>query len=336
MNISEYLETKIVGKYQIVEWGYTEDPNPIHFESYLQWINEKKNRPLIYLEGDRKTKRESLKNYYEEFQSALVFLFSYHDMKMFLGEQYSKKNEYSHKIASYTLGFEGIDYHLFIKEKLQLILEELLIYNPELEGRLSIDIHPVLERDLALRAGLGWQGKNSMLITRHSGSFFIIGSLLLNKKLNITRPRKVETDHCGQCTRCIDACPTNAIDSDNRTISAKDCISTFTIEEFKLDTIPSDKMNLSSGYFFGCDICQNVCPWNLRLERNLKNENIKILNEKQVKLIDFFINRSMTMIKEELELMSNGIFLKFFKNTSFERSGKRGILKNVLFYLKNN
>jgi epoxyqueuosine reductase len=172
-----------------------------------------------------------------------------------------------------------------------------------------------------------------MFISKKHGSFTLIGSILLNKKLSMPEG-KLDTDHCGQCTRCIDNCPTSAIDPETRTIISKDCISTFTIEEFKLETISSEKMDLNSGYIFGCDICQNVCPWNLRLERNSKIEKT-IFNQEQLELVNYLLVPPVTELQKSIEALSNNNYIQKFKNTSFERSGKRGVLKNLIFYLKN-
>jgi epoxyqueuosine reductase len=238
-------------------------------------------------------------------------------------------------IASFALGFEGLDYHDVLKVRLHLIGETLAQNNPHLKYQISLDVHPVLERDLAHRSGLGWIGKNSMLINRVEGSYFIIASLLLNQKYAIPF-RNIETDHCGKCTLCIDACPTGAINKGVRTIRASDCISTFTIEQMKLDSMPSEKMDLNSGNIFGCDICQDVCPWNKKLLNTLSLEaGGKKNTEMQNTLLDFFCSRSAEEIAIELQEMSNGHFRKKFRRTSFKRSGKQGILKNLYFYIKN-
>lgn len=318
--------------YDVVDFGYTEEPIPKTIEYYNQWVKDNLHAPLDYLAGERQDKRQDLKNHWSEFQSALVFLFSYHPTHFELQELYKNNPDWNGlKLASYTLGFEGLDYHNLLRTKLEGIGERLKLEH-ELEYKFTLDTHPVLERDLAGRAGLGWFGKNSMMINRHHGSFFIIGSLLLNKKLDI-EVKPTETDHCGQCTRCIDACPTEAIDPLTRTIMAKDCISTFTIEQFKLDSIPSDKMDLTSGTLFGCDICQDVCPWNKRIDRQQNFQKIQ-WNEEQKKILDFFVLRPVTDVHVELEKMTGGEFERFFQKTSFFRSGKRGLLKNIRLYLK--
>jgi epoxyqueuosine reductase len=314
----------------VVKYAYTEESKAISFKNFQSWLNLKLHGPLHYLEGDRAQKRQDLKLFWPEFESALVFLFSYKQTKIILDHDKSQKL----KIASYALGFEGFDYHHILKEKLHLIAQELLKDCPELKYQISLDVHPVLERDLALRSGLGWIGKNSMLINKEEGSYFIIASLLLNSRFKIP-VKNIETDHCGHCTSCIDACPTNAIDGKNRTIVASDCISTFTIEEMKLNAIPSKKMDLSSGSIFGCDICQDVCPWNKKLLKNIFSEKIVFsYTEMQKTILNYFSFREPKLIQNDLEILSVRQFIKKFKFTSLERSGKNGLLKNILFYLK--
>ena len=319
-------------KFDVVDFGYTEESIPQTLEAYNSWVEKGSHGPLLYLEGERQDKRQNLLNHWSEFQSAIVFLFSYHPTHFELMELAKNHPNWNGlKVASYTLGFEGADYHNLLRTKLDGI-GEILKTQYDLEYRLTLDTHPVLERDLAMRSGLGWFGKNSMLINRHEGSFFIIGSLLLNKKLDLTM-KAMETDHCGQCTRCVDACPTDAIDPITRTISARDCISTFTIEQFKVDTIPSEKMDLTSGFIFGCDICQDVCPWNKRVDNQQKFPRIE-WTEAQKKVLNFYMLRPVSELHNELEKMSGGEFERHFDKTSFSRSGKRGLLKNIRLYLK--
>ncbi|TDP51710.1 epoxyqueuosine reductase [Bacteriovorax stolpii] len=323
-----------LNSYGVVDFGYTEDPVPTTLEYYNQWVAANLHAPLHYLEGERQEKRQDLKNHWQDFQSAVVFLFSYHPTHSELQNLYQKNPNWNGlKLASYTLGFEGWDYHNLLREKLESI-GECLKKDHGVEFRLTLDTHPVLERDLAKRAGLGWFGKNSMLINRHQGSFFIIGSLLLDKKLDL-KTKAYETDHCGQCTRCIDACPTEAIDPVSRTIIAKDCISTFTIEQFKLDTIPSEKMTLKEGTLFGCDICQDVCPWNKRVDRQ-NSVSLSGWSDQQKKILDFFLLRPVEKVHQNLEEMSGKEFERVMEKTSFARSGRRGLLKNIRFYLKKD
>lgn len=320
------LEEKKLLSLGVVDFAYTEESAALNFDKYQNWINKKLHGPLSYLEGERGEKRSDLRLFWPEFQSAIVFLFSYKETKKKLSEEPS--NQF--KIASYALGFDGFDYHHILKEKLNSIASELLTDNPNLKFQISLDVHPVLERDLALRAGLGWIGKNSMLINKKEGSYFIIASLFFNQKFELPI-KKMDTDHCGQCTRCIIACPTNAIDGTTRTIRASDCISTYTIEQMKLDSAPSPKMDLSSGNIFGCDICQDVCPWNKKLLRNSLAITYSVM---QNSIMDFFCRRNPNEIITDMENTSDRQFKKRFMRTSFERSGKQGLLKNIFFYLK--
>lgn len=324
-------QTSDFKKWGVVDVGYTTEATPRSLSHYNNWVNQKNHQPLTYMEGERQDKRQSLINYWPPFKSALVFLFSYAEVNHELQNFYTKDPQWNgFKIASYTMGFNGNDYHLDLKDRLIEIGEFLKQSHPELHYKIVLDTHPVLERDLAFRAGLGWFGKNSMLISRDHGSYFIIGTLLFNQELDGFEVRPIETDHCGQCTKCIDSCPTMAIDPLKRTIIAKDCISTFTIEQFKLETLPSEKMTLKEGFVFGCDICQDVCPWN----KKIKNRDLLASSLINHPIIDFFLKQDKDKLKESLTAMTEGGFKRKFKNTSLERSGRRGFLKNVLTYFK--
>ena len=159
----------------------------------------------------------------------------------------------------------GRDYHFILKEKMHLLFDFIKSLHPEVEGRVFVDSAPVLDRAWAQRAGLGWIGKNSNLISRKTGSFFFIGEIILN--LELAYNQAPEGDFCGSCTRCIEACPTGAI-LDNRTINAEQCISYQTIEN--REEISSEIEERLSGRVFGCDICQDVCPWNKRALNHLE------------------------------------------------------------------
>jgi epoxyqueuosine reductase len=324
------LNDSLIKNLGVVDYAYTEQSKAIHFDQYQKWLDKNWHGPLAYLTGERGDKRQDLKLFWPEFQSAVVFLFSYKETKKKLIAETLHKQ----KVASFALGFEGLDYHHVLKEKLSLLALDFSKNIPNLKYQISLDVHPVLERDLALRSGLGWIGKNSMLINRKEGSYFIIASLLLNQKLALSN-QPIETDHCGQCNRCIEACPTDAIDGKTRTIRAQDCISTYTIEQMKLDTIPSQKMNLDSGYIFGCDICQDVCPWNKKLlDSVMSNKELPQYTELQNSILKYFCIRDPLEIIDEIKSISDRYFKKMFVRTSFERSGKNGLLKNLLFYLK--
>jgi epoxyqueuosine reductase len=329
--LNKVLSKDLLDEMNITDWGHTNDPIASSWSKFDDWVSKGHNGNLKYLEGERKDKRQSLEKYFPEFESAIVFQFSYTKEKFQLDEFYKSKESNGLKIASYVLGFEGVDYHFGLKENLERIGELLKKEDPTLEYKLSLDIQPVLERDLAYRAGLGWFGKNSMFISKSNGSFFILGSLLLNKKIDLD-PIKVETDHCGQCTRCIDACPTQAIDISTRTIISNKCISTFTIEEFKDNVEAPSGMELAQGEIFGCDICQDVCPWNTRLKRINKYESKREFSKEYSFIANFFLKRPLEQIISELNSLSNRKFQKLFFKTPLQRTGRIGLLKNLLFY----
>ncbi len=158
------------------------------------------------------------------------------------------------RVARYA---RGADYHAVLWSKLDALLAWLRVERPGVRGRSVADTAPLLERDFARLAGLGWIGKNTMLINRSIGSFTVLGSLLVDAELDYDPPHA--TDHCGTCTRCLDACPTGAFDGPNR-LDANRCLSYWTIEH--RGAIPEEFAANLGGWAFGCDICQDVCPWN--------------------------------------------------------------------------
>ncbi len=317
---SEFLQSQ-----GVLDWGYTQEPIPLSLDRYEQWVNQGSYVPLGYLADHRKDLRRDLRNVYPEFQSALVFLFSYQPTKKYLLEHNH------HEVAAYALGFDGEDYHQALKRRLETIFLELKKKHPELERFISLDAQPVLERDLAYRAGLGWFGKNSMLIHQKQGSYFILGSLLLNQKLGLDI-NPIDVDHCGQCNACVGACPTQAIDPASRTIKANLCISTFTIETFK-DVPPPEGFDKSRGEIFGCDICQDVCPWNRKPLQ--KVEALLNLHSKFGFLTNWFFDRPKVELHQLFEKETNRGLKKKLFGTAFDRPGKMGWIKNLKYLLRD-
>jgi epoxyqueuosine reductase len=310
----------------ILDWGYTENSIPNSISQYEKWIKEGLHAPLGYLGDFRSDLRSDLRKVYPDFQSSLVFLFSYQETKKWMME-----NNH-HEVAAYSLGFEGQDYHHVLKERLDRVFLQLKNQFPNLEKFIALDAQPVMERDLAYRAGLGWFGKNSMLIHQKEGSYFIIGSLLLNQKLPLPKP-VLDTDHCGQCNACVEACPTKAIDGEMRTLIANKCISTFTIEVFKEATAP-EGFEKSRGEVFGCDICQDVCPWNRKPLARV-NGFLK-LQESYSFLKEWFYELPKVQLMELFEKESNRGVKKILFGTPFDRPGKQGWIKNIKAWLSTS
>jgi epoxyqueuosine reductase len=220
------------------------------------------------------------------------------------------------KISKYAF---GKDYHEVIRPKLHSILAGMKAKFGNFHGRGFVDSAPVLERSWAVRSGLGWVGKNGNLIHKKNGSFFFIATLIVDLDLEYDTP--VTADYCGTCTRCIDACPTQAIEPE-KVINGSRCISYFTIELKDL-LIPEQMKNSFDNWMFGCDICQDVCPWN-RFSKPTREEAFtpihEILHYKE---------------KDWEELTEEG-FRKIFADSPLKRAKYQGIRRNLFFIKKGS
>jgi epoxyqueuosine reductase len=222
-----------------------------------------------------------------------------------------QQNTDAAKISKYAY---GEDYHTVIREKLNQFLHQIKTNIGEIQGRGFVDSAPVLERSWATRSGLGWIGKNGNLINKQSGSFFFIATLITDLQLEYDDP--FAKDYCGSCTKCIDACPTEAILPD-KVIDGSKCISYFTIE-LKDQLIPDAMKGKFDNWMFGCDTCQDVCPWN-RFAKPTEESGFKPIAE-----ILQFTNTDWEALTEEQ-------FKIVFKNSPLKRSKYDGIKRNLLF-----
>ena len=220
------------------------------------------------------------------------------------------RNPDSYKVAMYA---QGEDYHFVVKEKVRELLDFIQEEIGEVEGRAFTDSAPILEHAWAKKAGIGWVGKNSLTLSKQKGSFFFLAELILD--LDLAYDNVIETDHCGKCTRCIDACPTEAI-LPNRVVNGSKCISYFTIE--LKDQIPNEMKGKFEDWIFGCDVCQEVCPWN-RFSLPTKQERF-IGNEK--------INQ---FSKQEWHEITEDVFREVFKKSPVKRTKYAGLLRNIEF-----
>lgn len=219
------------------------------------------------------------------------------------------------KISKYAY---GMDYHLVIKEKLFQLLNFISEEIGEVSGRAFVDSAPVLDRAWAKRAGIGWIGKNSNLINKKSGSFFFLAELIVDLELEYDQP--FQTDHCGTCTKCIDACPTDAILSPF-IIDAKKCISYLTIE--LREEIPKSFNDKMENWMFGCDICQDVCPWNRFSAPHTEPQ--------------FQANQTLlNMKKEDWMDITEDVFKTIFKNSAVKRTKFKGLTRNIDFIKKTS
>ncbi|MCB9252402.1 MAG: tRNA epoxyqueuosine(34) reductase QueG [Flavobacteriales bacterium] len=213
------------------------------------------------------------------------------------------------KISKYAL---GKDYHKVIKNKLYSVLGKLESSIGEFNSRVFVDSAPVLERAWAEKSGLGWIGKNSMLINKSSGSFYFLAQIISDLELQVDGPIK---DYCGTCTACIDSCPTDAI-LPERTLDSNKCISYLTIE--LKESIPQSFRNQMENWAFGCDICQDVCPWN-RFSTPHKTDDFKPVNELfELSAVDW-------------ENLTKESYNKIFKHSAVKRTGFNGLKRNIEF-----
>jgi len=234
-------------------------------------------------------------------KSVITLLFSYYPSQSQTAD--------APKISKYAW---GKDYHYVIKDKLKEFLQSIRDNIGEVEGRGFVDSAPVLERSWAVNSGLGWIGKNGNMITKNGGSYFFISTLITDLELIADAP--FATDHCGTCTRCMDACPTHALVSPKE-VDGSRCISYLTIE-LKDALIPSEMHAKMDGWMFGCDVCQDVCPWNRFSKPN---------TELSFRPIPEILNLSLN----EWEAMTEETFRKVFKNSPLKRSKFAGIQRNI-------
>ncbi|WP_308132101.1 tRNA epoxyqueuosine(34) reductase QueG [uncultured Flavobacterium sp.] len=215
----------------------------------------------------------------------------------------------SYKISKYAY---GQDYHFVIKEKLKEFLFSIQENIGEVSGRAFVDSAPVLDKAWAAKSGLGWIGKNSNLLSKQVGSFFFIAELIVDLELEYDT---AVTDHCGSCTKCIDACPTGAIIAPY-VVDGSKCISYFTIE--LKDNIPQEMKGKFDDWAFGCDVCQDVCPWN----RFSKPHNEPLFNPNQ---------ELLSMTKKDWEEITEETFRAVFKNSAVKRAKYDGLKRNIDF-----
>ncbi len=222
-------------------------------------------------------------------------------------------NEDNPRISNYAL---GDDYHKVMKEKLFQLFEFTREQAGNVEGRVFVDSAPVLDKAWAVQAGLGWMGKNTNILNKQLGSWFFIGEMIIDLELEFD---EVTTDHCGTCTRCIDACPTDAIYEPYKVDGSK-CISYFTIELRK--EIPEEYHRQMGNWIYGCDICQDVCPWNRKAKPG-SEERLMARPELVDKDIDYW---------EELDLQE---YRRLFKKSAVKRAKFDGIKRNIRIAVSN-
>lgn len=226
-------------------------------EHFFEWLKRDHHGEMAWLEREP-DKRVDPRLIFPEAKSVISVAVNYYT-------PYKHPNDDSKgKISRYAW---GDDYHDIVKEKLRALLDWITVEDPGAAGKVCVDTAPVMEKAWAERAGLGWIGKHTNLITTDVGSWVFLGEILLNLELEYDEPM---SDHCGSCTACLEACPTNAI-IEPYVVDSNKCISYATIE-LRADELPNDMASNLNGWLYGCDICQDVCPWN-RFEKPTDEES---------------------------------------------------------------
>jgi epoxyqueuosine reductase len=253
---TQQLTTRIKAEAQRLGFdliGITEPLPPPHFDVYQRWLEAGLHSTMAYLASERALQgREDPRSLLPECQSIIVVATNYLPRR-----SQTEEGQINANIAAYAL---GDDYHDILVSRLKQLISFIKpLVGQDVPNRIYTDTGHLLERELAQRAGLGWIGKNTCLINPRHGSYFVLAELMLGIPLEVDQP--FLCDRCGSCTRCVDSCPTGCILPD-RTLDTRLCISFLTIEEKGL--IPENLRSAIGGWIFGCDICQQVCPWNLR------------------------------------------------------------------------
>ena len=264
------------------------------------WLNNNMHGEMRYMENHFDKRLDPTK-LVEDSKSVISLLLNYYP--------HEAQHQNSFKLSKYAY---GTDYHFVIKDKLKQLLYFIQDEIGEVHGRAFVDSAPVLDKAWAAKSGLGWIGKHSNLLTQQVGSFYFIAELIIDLNLEYDKP---VTDHCGSCTACIDACPTEAI-VDPYVVDGSKCISYFTIE--LKDQIPNSVKGQFDDWMFGCDICQDVCPWN----KFSKPHQEPLFNPHP---------ELLSMTKKDWNDITEDTFKKVFKNSAVKRTKYSGLIRNINF-----
>ncbi|WP_034888506.1 tRNA epoxyqueuosine(34) reductase QueG [Gillisia sp. Hel_I_29] len=267
------------------------------------WLQKNMHGEMSYMENHFDKRLDPTK-LVEGSKSVISLLLNYYPSEF--------QREDTYKISKYAF---GTDYHFVIKDKLKNLLKYIQDEIGEVDGRAFVDSAPVLDKAWAARSGLGWIGKNANLLTKQVGSYYFIAELIVDLELEYDTP---VTDHCGSCTACIDACPTQAIVEPYKVDGSK-CISYFTIE--LKNELPNSYKDQFNDWMFGCDVCQDVCPWNKFSQPHnepLFNPNLRLLDNS----------------KKDWEELTKETFNEIFKKSAVKRTKFEGLRRNIDFLKK--
>ena len=277
--------------------GFLED-EVVRFE---HWLKNNYHGKMSYMERNF-DKRMDTSKLVEGSKSVISLLYNYYP-------EHKIDNKNNFKISKYAY---GKDYHFIIKDKLKTLLNDMREEIGDIHGRVFVDSAPILERAWAKKSGLGWVGKNTNLINKKTGSFFFIAEIIVDLELNYDNEVK---DYCGSCTACLDSCPTNALYEPYK-IDASKCISYFTIE--LKEQFPDDLKKDFNDWIFGCDICQDVCPWN----KLSKSSDEPLLKPKE---------EIKQYTKKDWIELTDEVFNVVFKESPLKRTKYQGLKRNIKY-----
>ena len=270
----------------------------------LEWLEKGYNGTMAYM-ANHFDKRMDPTLLVEGAKSVIVVLFYYYPPT-------KQREDSRYKVSKYAY---GEDYHFVVKDKLKTFFDTLREHIGDIDGRVFVDSAPVMERAWAKRSGLGWIGKNSLLLNKTSGSFFFLAEIILDLELEYDGPIK---DYCGTCTACMDACPTDAI-AEPYVVDGSKCISYFTIE--LKEEIPAEVKGKFENWIFGCDICQDVCPWNRFSKPHQETR--------------FNPSEKLTSMREnDWKELTEEVFQKVFKDSPVKRTKFEGLKRNIRFVIE--
>ncbi len=269
----------------------------------LKWLGNGYQAGMKYMENNLE-KRKNVKEILSDAKSVISLGMNYHT-----GFEYREKSNYG-KVSKYAW---GKDYHLVVWDRLEKLIGELKNIDPSFEAKSYVDTGPVMDKAWALKAGIGWMGKHTNVINRNYGSWFFIANIINNYEFIYSTPVQ---DYCGSCTACIDACPTNAIVQEY-IVDSNRCISYLTIEN--KGEIPQEFKGKFENWLFGCDICQDVCPWNNKFSQITQIEDFQPQHGNE--------QISLSEVKE----MGEETFRERFNNSPIKRAKLNGLKRNAAF-----
>lgn len=283
----------------------------------VEKLTDRENALKNYLSNSYHGKMKYMENHFEMRLNPGLLVEGAKTVISLLYNYYTTDNQADKDAPVISKYAYGADYHFVVKDKLNILLQYIKDNFGNVSGRAFVDSAPILEREWAKKAGLGWIGKNGNLINKKHGSFFFISELIIDLELEYNT--KLAKNYCSKCTLCIDACPTQAIVKPG-VINASRCISYLTIE--LRDDIPEEFAGKMKNRVFGCDICMEVCPFN--------KKNLKPHNEESFKASEELLN----LTKDEWQNLSHEEFLSLFKNSPVKRTKYKGIKRNIEFLKK--